>query len=357
MSDRLLKSRRGARSIDPPQLYRLIADTIPHLVWSARADGATDFYNARVFEYTGRDLRTLEAWGWQAVVHPDDLERCLERWRHSVKSGEPYEVEYRLQRHDGSYRWHLGAAMPWRDGAGRIKRWFGTCTDIENQKRAARLLEHARRTLESLVAARTQALEESEQRLRTFLDNMPAIAWIKDSQFRYVWISASYSRAHGKSLREIRGCEDFEIWPEELARCFRRGDERVLRANGAVHSVESIPYADGRPARWLVVKFPLPDRTGVPGVAGIRSDITARDGDEPGANAHELDNPLERLSGRERQVLRLIVDGNTSAQVAEQLEISPKSVDTYRSRLMAKLGIEDLPALVKFAIRHGLTTI
>jgi len=69
------------------------------------------------------------------------------------------------------------------------------------------------------------------------------------------------------------------------------------------------------------------------------------------------DNPLERLSGRERQVLQLIVEGRTSAEVAERLNLSPKSVDTYRSRLMAKLGIEDLPALVKFAIRHGITSM
>lgn len=69
------------------------------------------------------------------------------------------------------------------------------------------------------------------------------------------------------------------------------------------------------------------------------------------------ESPLERLSARERQVLELIVEGHTSAEVAAQLGVSPKSVDTYRSRLMAKLGIEDLPALVKFAIRHGMTSV
>jgi DNA-binding NarL/FixJ family response regulator len=69
------------------------------------------------------------------------------------------------------------------------------------------------------------------------------------------------------------------------------------------------------------------------------------------------DHPLERLSPRERQVLKLIVEGNTSNEVAAMLGVSSKSVDTYRSRLMAKLGIEDLPALVKFAIRHGMTTV
>jgi DNA-binding NarL/FixJ family response regulator len=100
----------------------------------------------------------------------------------------------------------------------------------------------------------------------------------------------------------------------------------------------------------------MPDSEGALGVAGIGFDLTARERDEPGAAGAESPFPLERLTTRERQVLRLIVDGQTSAEVGKNLGLSPKSVDTYRSRLMAKLNITDLPTLVKFAIRHGLTT-
>jgi PAS domain S-box-containing protein len=198
-----------------------------------------------------------------------------------------------------------------------------------------------------------RALLESDRQLRVFLDSMPGIAWIKDAKLRYVWTSASYERILGKSLESIRGRDDFEIWPAAIAEKFRSNDEKVLRVKGAVNDVANTPLPGGGAVRWMAVKFPLLDETGAFGVAGIAFDVTERNGDE--ATEALDDSPLARLSGRELQVLQLIVNGHTSAEAGERLDLSPKSVDTYRSRLMAKLGIEDLPALVKFALRHGLT--
>jgi PAS domain S-box-containing protein len=198
------------------------------------------------------------------------------------------------------------------------------------------------------------ALRDSDRQFRAFLDSMPGIAWIKDSKLRYVWASASYERILGKSLEAVRGRDDFEIWPAAMAGHFRRNDEKVLRVNGAVKDVANTPLPDGSAVRWMAVKFPLADEMGALGVAGIAFDITEGDGEET-TDALD-DSPLERLSGRELQVMQFIVDGHTSAEVGERLGLSPKSVDTYRSRLMAKLAIEDLPALVKFALRHGLTS-
>jgi DNA-binding CsgD family transcriptional regulator len=92
------------------------------------------------------------------------------------------------------------------------------------------------------------------------------------------------------------------------------------------------------------------------GVAGIGFDVTAQHANA-GSGAAQGVELLERLSGREHQVLRLMVEGCTSAEIATRLDISPKSVDTYRSRVMTKLDLEDLPSLVRYAIRHGITTI
>jgi len=356
MPNRSLRQKRPGYEprIDASWFFRHIADMVPQMVWAARPDGWLDYFNARVFAYTGRSTSQLEGWRWKSVIHPEDWNRCLERWSASLQSGEPYEIEYRLRRHDGKYLWHLGAALPMLE-RDRVARWFGTCTDIEGQKRTERLLEQARQALEALVAARTQALEESERRLRAFLDSMPAIAWIKDSHLRYVWVSESYARVHGRALEEICGKDDFEVWPAELAQKFRRDDKKTLRARGPVPSFDDVPLADGAPRRWHVIKFPLPDGTGALGVAGIGFDVTARDGHDLAVPPDQAREPLAPLSGRERQVLSLIVEGHTSAEVALRLEISPKSVETYRSRLMAKLGIEDLPSLVKFAIRNGIT--
>src|SRR5262245_5542798 len=376
MPHRSLKIRRGTRSeaAQPAQFFRQIAETLPHMVWSAHPDGSLEYFNARVFEFTGRTHKQLEGWGWRSVVHADDWEQCLARWTKAFKTGSPYEVEYRLRRRDGRYFWHLGAALPLREG-GRIVRWVGSCTEIENQKRAERLLAKARESLENLVSVRAeqQAADDSrfrglaekaaareresqQARFRQFMDSVPAIAWIKNAELRYDWLSASYSRLHGKTLEDVRGRTDFEIWPEELAQVFRKDDELALRANGPVQFVERAPFVDGSIAHWLVVKFPMPDETGALGVAGIGFDITD-DVLAPGKDADPAAQiPLARLSARERQVMQMVVDGHTSAEAGARLGLSPKSIDTYRSRLMAKLGIEDLPTLVKFALRHGLTT-
>jgi PAS domain S-box-containing protein len=121
------------------EYYRALADTMPQIVWTADAEGSFNYYNRRWFEYTGLTPEQTMGWGWQPVLHPDDVERCLKRWAWSIKTGEDYEIEYRFRRAaDGEYRWHLGRAFPWRNAKGEIVRWFGTSTDIHDQKLIAR---------------------------------------------------------------------------------------------------------------------------------------------------------------------------------------------------------------------------
>ena len=117
--------------------FRTIADTMPQIVWSALANGHHDYFNRRWYEVTGLPQGEGEGQGWATIVHPDDQAHTWERWRHSLQTGEPYEVEYRLRLADGSWRWFLGRALPVRDRLGRTARWFGTCTDIQEMRRAA----------------------------------------------------------------------------------------------------------------------------------------------------------------------------------------------------------------------------
>lgn len=116
--------------------FRTLADTMPQIVWSTRADGCTDYSNARWYEYTGTSEAAATGDSWSTLFHPDDQQRARERWAHSIATGEPYQIEYRLRHHDGEYRWVLGRALPIRDAQGHITRWFGTCTDIHAQKLA-----------------------------------------------------------------------------------------------------------------------------------------------------------------------------------------------------------------------------
>lgn len=117
--------------------FQVLTEVMPQMVWSTRADGFHDYYNARWYEFTGMPVGSTDGEAWNGMFHPDDQARAWEIWRHSLETGEPYEVEYRLRHHSGEYRWTLGRAMPVRDEAGRITRWIGTCTDIDAAKRGA----------------------------------------------------------------------------------------------------------------------------------------------------------------------------------------------------------------------------
>ena len=157
----LLARERGARSAaeESERYYRFLAEAIPQQIWTATPDGALDYLNRQVIEYFARDADKLMGSGWQQVVHPDDLPEALERWAHSLATGETYDVEFRLRRaSDGEYRWHLGRALPMRDAAGRIVRWFGTNTDIDDQKRLYRIAQEANRAKDEFLATLSHEL-------------------------------------------------------------------------------------------------------------------------------------------------------------------------------------------------------
>lgn len=114
--------------------FRILADTMPQMVWSTLPDGFHDYYNARWYEFTGVPVGSTDGEAWNGMFHPDDQERAWAIWKHSLATGDPYEIEYRLRNAQGEYRWTLGRALPIRNESGEIVRWFGTCTDIHDHK-------------------------------------------------------------------------------------------------------------------------------------------------------------------------------------------------------------------------------
>jgi diguanylate cyclase (GGDEF)-like protein/PAS domain S-box-containing protein len=121
--------------------FQTMAEAVPEIIWTAGPDGEDDFFNRKCFDYTGLTLEQMRGTGWKVLVHPDDVEGCLLKWQNALRTGESYDVEYRLRAKDGTYRWFLGRANPVRDAEGEIVKWFGTCTDIENQKQSQQMLE------------------------------------------------------------------------------------------------------------------------------------------------------------------------------------------------------------------------
>ena len=129
---------------------RALANAIPQLAWMANPDGNIFWYNRRWYEYTGTSLEEMQGWGWQKVHDPDVLPAVIERWKHSIETGDAFEMEFPLRGADGTYRWFLTRVAALRDHEGRIVRWFGTNTDVDQVKQAEQALRDETRTLELL---------------------------------------------------------------------------------------------------------------------------------------------------------------------------------------------------------------
>ena len=128
--------------------FRTFSQAMPNHVWTAARDGELEWFNEKVYEYSGAREGELDGARWAQILHPDDAGGAVRSWVNSVKTGEVYQTEFRLRRSDGAFRWHLARALPIRDASGTIVRWIGTNTDIEDQKAAAAELARLNATLE-----------------------------------------------------------------------------------------------------------------------------------------------------------------------------------------------------------------
>jgi PAS domain S-box-containing protein len=125
------------QTIEKIREFEFLADSIPQMVWTSNPDGSSDYYNKHWFEYTGLTLAETIEKGWTPALHPDDAQKDWDTWNESLRTGRPYQSEIRFRRAaDGAYRWHLGRALPMKDEHGKIVKWFGSCTDIDEYKRA-----------------------------------------------------------------------------------------------------------------------------------------------------------------------------------------------------------------------------
>lgn len=183
--DRLLTREREARAEAESarealraseEQYHTLADLIPGVVWTATPDGSIDYANEYWLTFTGMTLEASLGTGWAARVHPDDTSRVIAHWTEALRTGQPAEVDYRLQRADGVYRWFLAQARPMRDRDGHIVKWFGMLTDVDDQKRGAKALERQValvRLLHDVTVAAYQA-ETVEEAMQVAIDQVCA---------------------------------------------------------------------------------------------------------------------------------------------------------------------------------------
>ena len=148
--------------------FRTLADSMPNLAWWAGPDGSITWYNQRWYEYTGKRPAQVLGSGWQCLHDPQLLPEVLERWAASISGGQPFEMEFPLRGADGRSRWFLTRVVPVRDGNGRVRRWFGTNTDITEIREARLVLKRSNEELQKLVEARTARLQELVAELEHF---------------------------------------------------------------------------------------------------------------------------------------------------------------------------------------------
>ena len=222
--------------------FRTFAQAMPNHVWAASPDGMLNWFNDQVYAYSGAATGQLDGTGWIAMLHPDDVPSAGERWAAALVGGITYETEFRVRRADGAYRWHLARALPIRGPSGRVTRWIGTNTDIEDQKAAAEALAKLNVGLEDEVAARTA------DRDRVWRNSQDLLV-IADATGIFRAVSPSVTRILGWSPEELVGRSLFEfVIPDD-----RQGTGEALTeaVRGPLETYENrYRHKDGG-FRWL----------------------------------------------------------------------------------------------------------
>ena len=250
------------RSLDDEPLrkgeerWRRLVEALPQLVWSATPDGACDYFSAQWTQYTGVAESELLGWRWMDVLHPDDRHSTRRVWTDSVAERHAYDVEYRVRRRDGVYRWFKTRGVPIRDSKGGIVNWFGSCTDITDAKHTEEALRHARLELEKKVAERTTELRRNETYLAEAQRLTRTGSWALNVASReFVYLSDQYYQIYGldpdkgmPSLQAIRQRLHPEDWAHTDAireKALSEGksyelDYRIVLPDGIVKFIHSV---------------------------------------------------------------------------------------------------------------------
>ena len=220
-------------------------DTVPSFLWTSLPDGSKEYLNKRWYEYTGLPLEQGKGWGWKVVVHPDDLDRLVREWQTLLDAPKPGELETRIRRYDGEYRWFLIRVVPQFDAEGNVVRWFGSNTDIEDRKRAEK------------------KLHEEERELRRITDAIPQTIVVLDSKGHPLYANQAMLDHTGLTMQDVL-ISDFRAriyHPEDLERV--REERKAGLARGLPFEIEQrVRRKDGQ-YRWLLLRYnPFRDEQG-----------------------------------------------------------------------------------------------
>jgi formate hydrogenlyase transcriptional activator len=238
---------------------RQVIDAIPTLAWCNLPDGPNEFLNKRWHDYTGLPPESSHGWGWQVAFHPEDLPPLMERWQELLISGEPGEIEARLRRSDGVYRWFLISVEPLHDEAGRILRWYGTSADIDDRKQAEDRLRQ-----ENIALKRAEEkIREQEAEWRQMLEFTPQLVRVFGPDHERIYSNRIGLDYLGVSLQEWRQIRDMcrFVHPDDGDR-MRAFFDRARSIGAACELEVRLRKADGS-YRWFLLRYnPVCDNKG-----------------------------------------------------------------------------------------------
>jgi formate hydrogenlyase transcriptional activator len=222
-----------------------LIDTVPSFLWTSFPDGSKEYLNKRWYEYTGLSLEQGKGWGWKVVVHPDDLDQLVREWRALLDAPKPGELETRIRRYDGEYRWFLIRVVPEFDAEGNVVRWFGSNTDIEDRKRTEK-----------------KFLEE-ERELRRITDAIPQTIVVLDPKGQPLYANQAMLDYTGLTMQDVVA-SDFRAriyHPEDLERV--REERKAGLARGLSFEIEQRSLRKDGQYRWLLLRYnPFRDEEG-----------------------------------------------------------------------------------------------
>ncbi len=351
-SEAALRAREGE--------LRVLTETMPQLVWSTTPTGEPIFFNQRWTDFTGLSLAASQKNGWTTALHPEDVPKVSERWRHATDHGNLFETEYRLRRVDGAYHWMLGRALPLRDSAGRITQWFGTTTDIDGQMES-----------QSRVREQAELLDLTDDAIIVRDRNDTIRFWNRGAQKLYGW---SADEVLGRKTREF-AYEDTAQFLAAKAVLEEHGQwsgevQHLRRDGGSVTVLSrwtSVPARDGHAASILVVNTDVTEQKRLEQQL-LRTQRLESIGTLASGVAHDLNNVLspvlmaapllrDEMSAEKRDQLVSLIEQSAErgAEIVKQVLTFARGADGERVLLQPVHLLKDIGKIIEETFPKTIT--